>query len=815
MKRTKCITYLTLFLVLLINNLASAEWIEITQFYGQETIYNDMRKYFPQFDYKAGYGENGKIDVKYMFDHKLQIFPCGPLKAWFVAYKGRKYLSVYHFINHDGSNVKLTGGNSSIDKGPKPRRRKKSDPLFPIEKGVDSLLPPRGIERFDLIVGANGKLFDQPQSQGLEGEYGPIYDLAMAVEKGQATGKMSLMVRKPGDPENKPPRNVLIKMDKLPPFSKTFPARCRRSDMIETELLNILAEDSETPRLSNGISQPMVGLAMLASGQKKYLPAIENYALHLANWFVPGGVDANAIVTRHQGSGWKSGFTLIFLAEYFWATGDMRVFPILQRLAYDADEFHHNAFGSAGHGAHGIGTYFSLTFGPPNGLNAFGAALAEKTGAKVNAKLYSNYWYSMTRSIDQWVKDHNDKYRFVVENDKDYYTCYGHGTFERTLQRSAGALQSINTSTAALALLFNKYKNPNVKKLALKLNDNMIYTYKINSYIHTTPNMGHFFSQMSLNAYDNKRPLNSRVIATFNEPYANKYAGQPIKGKRELGDVRSLTAHDAWRKIMDYRKYLLIHSRFDKDTYYYFIPRCQNSGAWGGDGYANLHGSALYNLLGIVVSDKRDFMMYGGKTPCWMVTKDKKEAFQAGKKMKAAMIAYHKKYSAFLVKYAKFVYNGGVDASKLKQKSRANSEKLAIYRLLAYEIADRITQNYRGYPAASEAKKLCGMILKKFGGKKKLDSRLKNLDGLRKIDYACTLHERRNMKSLMNTRKDILKLVQKTCVGLPAAKIAVAELEMTQKVEAALGDKDRLEIKEGNPLFVPRKVPYIDVNQMK
>jgi len=693
-----------------------SEWIDITRFYDGEQIYKELKKNWPDFGYTAKLDENGKYDVKYMWDHKAQIFPCGPLKCWLVAYKGRKELVIYHFINHDGSNVKQFSSNSSIDSSIK-TDSKGGRTVYPIENGVDSLLPPYGIERFDLIVGVNGKLFDQPQPTGHEGEYGPIYDLAIAIEKGQAKGNISLLIKKPGEPEDKPPRSVSVKIESLPPFSKNFPSNCRRSQIIENELLDLFAND-EKNRLANDISFPLVGLAMLSSGNKKYLPTIERYATNLITKFVYDG-DKDAVVTRHKNNSWKSGFTLIFLSEYFWATGDLTVYPVIQRLAYDADEFHHNAFGSAGHGKGGIGTYYTISFGPPNALNSLGAALAEKCGAKVNSTVYENYWHSMTREMLQRVKDGNNDYSFSVDDDKDYFNGYSHYTFEKPLDKSVRNLQSINTSTAALSLLFSKYKDPNVRKLAYKLHDSLIYSYKAHSYVHTTPVMGHFFSQLALNAFDNNRPLNSRVIDTFNEPYALKYAGTVQKGKTERKKLERLTSRQAWRKIMDYRKYLLIHSRFNKDTYFYFIPRCQNHGRWGGDFYANLQGSGLYNLLGLVVADERNLMMFGNKTPCWLVSRNRTEAKKKFQKVTKYLDGYHKKYADFMMTHAKFVYAGGEEAEVLKEKSAANSEKRKFYQLLAYEMLGKISENYRNLPVAKEAKLFRSKIQKKLGGKKR------------------------------------------------------------------------------------------------
>ena len=776
-----------------------SEFIDPPSFYGgDEAIYTELKANWPDFTYTAP-TVDGKLAVPRIFDANLQLFPCGPLKALLIAFKGSKELCIYHFINNDGTHIKQT--NQSF----KSYRTSKGRYKAHIEKGVKSLLPPFGINRLDIIVGVNGVLFSQPHSpNNIYGELGPIYDLAIAIEKGQAKGHISLMLISSKDNPKKPPHSITIKLEKLPRFSKTYPAKCRRSAILETELLDILAKDSERPKLSNNISWGMVGLAMLASGQKKYLPAIENYAMHICNGMLKGG-GPTSVVTAHQHSSWKSGFHLMFIAEYFWATGDMTVFPVLQRLAYDADEWHHNVFGGAGHGAHGTGTYWSLSFGPPNGLNALGAAIAEKTGAKVNSKLYVDYWEMLTNTKLNHINQGNEDYKFTVKDDQDYFASYGHETINTPIARSTGYLQCINTSLASMALLHSRYPDKNVKKLALKFNDNMIYNYTISSYIHASPMIGSFFSQMSLNMFNNSRVLEDKVKASFNTPYAKKYFNTAGKEK--------FTAHDAWRRIMDYRKYLLILSRVSKDDYLYFIPKKQNSGGWGGDSYANLRGSALYNLLNLTVSNRRNLLMYGNKRRNWLVSRNAKEARLKSKVTVKKIKEYHNIYSMYLLKQIDFLMKGGKD----KAKVAAGDKKLqSYYTLMAYEVAKKVIAKYPGYPAYKKAKQIAFNITKKFGGKKALALHQKNLKGLEIIDYVTALQERVNTKEWISMRKRVLKFVQNNYKGCPAAKIAVEESYRTDrlsKLDAPEGTW--ITVEPDSEFIIKARIPRIDIKDVE
>jgi hypothetical protein len=785
---------------LLLSSLGFAEFKDIPSYYGSKAVYKDLLGNWPAFTYRIQETEQ-KPTMRDLFDSNLQMFPCGPLKAWLIAFKGSRELCVYHFINNDGSNVKQTSQSSRSHKSKRGRYVAK------IESGVDSLLPSSGVNRFDIIVGVNGKLFADAQPSGVEGgEYGPIYELALAIERGQAVGKITLMVKSPKDKAGTPPHLIHVRLEKLPPFAKNFPSKCRRSAMIEAEILDLFAKDSEqNPKLSNNISWGMVGLAMLASGRKKYLPAIENYAMFICSKLLQGG-GANKVVTGHQGSAWKSGFQLIFLAEYFWATGDMTVFPVLQRFAYDTDEYYHNVLGAAGHNPYGHGTYFTTSFGAPNGLNALGGALAEKVGAKVNSKLYSDYWNTVTLTTLKQIKSGDSSYRFKLDPTSDYFVSYSHDLLNRPLARSTGAMQCINTSLATLALWFSRYPSKDVKGLAIKLNDNMIYNYKINTYIHTTPMIGLFFSQISLNMLNNSRVLEDKVKATFDGPYSKRYASTAGVGK--------FTAHDAWRRIMDYRKYLLILSRVSKDQYLYFPARKQNGGKWGGDGYANLEGSSMYSLLNIVVSNRRNLLMYGNTRRNWLVARSAKEASQLSKVTEKKIREYHNVYSNFLLKQVAFLLKGGKDHARIA----AGDKKLkSYYTLLAFRVVKKILTNYRGYPAYKKAQQLGIMIMRKFGGKKSLAMHLKNLEGMQIVDYATVRQERCNRKQWMPLRKAMLKWVENNYADCPVSKRAAEEYKRTLELEKTVpedGD-DRYKIESDSEFDLKAEIPRVDIKDVE
>ncbi|MGL4854512.1 MAG: DUF6288 domain-containing protein, partial [Lentisphaeria bacterium] len=632
-----------------------------------------------------------------------------------------------------------------------------------------------GIMRFDRIVGANGKLFELAHPDKREfGEYGPIMDLALAIEKSQSNGRLQLMIAR----GSLPVRNINIQIEKLPNFSSNYPVRCQRTELMAQEIMQLLINDSESTRMSNGNSFALVGLSMLAYGDAKMRKAVENYMLKVLSGEERNNLKKRLrLSTQSEGNSWHNGFKLIFLAEYFFATGDMDVFPTLQKLAYAVDEEHQNAFGASGHGRGGIGSYYSLGFGPPCGLNALGLALAEKAGAKANKRAYDNYYNYATRSTDIWVHQKKYDYKFEVKEDKEYYNCYAHITYE-TDEVSSWALQNLNTSIAAMAFYHMPTKNPNAKKLSEKFVNNIIFNYMNNAYIHATPMIGNFFATLALNSLAiNDRPLTEKIYKNFNNPYSIKYTGN-IVGKVAPGKepqtepIKKLTSKDAWRKILDYRKYLLIHSRLSSDTYFYFYPRLSNSGFWGGDGYLNLQACTLYNLMAILSSNKRQLLVHGGTKRNWFA--DSKIA--PVKQTLADINEYHRTHSEELLKKAELIYQlKNADGTSLPK--RPSSAELVEIKLDAYEIAAKVADNYRPLPSARTASIMIRRIESELGGKVKCEQLLKNRDGMRKVNYAIANHERFDHKEFISLRTKILEYVVDNYPKLPCAKVAADELK--------------------------------------
>ena len=100
--------------------------------------------------------------------------------------------------------------------------------------------------------------------------------------------------------------------------------------------LEAIQPGPDYPRGLNPIPRSLNALALLASGNKQYLPLLQKEARWAADF------SADGFAT------WYYGYVLTFLAEYVIATGDQSVMPGLKRLAMEAANGQ-SAVGTWGH----------------------------------------------------------------------------------------------------------------------------------------------------------------------------------------------------------------------------------------------------------------------------------------------------------------------------------------------------------------------------------------------------------------------------------------------------------------------------------
>ena len=165
----------------------------------------------------------------------------------------------------------------------------------------------------DVILGAGGVPFS----------YDPRTELGKALttaESEASGGNLSLVRYRAGKTEN-----VILKLPVLGTYSATAPYDCLKSQRILEQGCKALAKHVvNSSYRQNPITRSLNALALLASGNREYIPLIREEA----QWAVD--YSAGSFQT------WYYGYVIMLLSEYVMATGDDSVMPGLRRLALEA-----------------------------------------------------------------------------------------------------------------------------------------------------------------------------------------------------------------------------------------------------------------------------------------------------------------------------------------------------------------------------------------------------------------------------------------------------------------------------------------------
>ena len=166
----------------------------------------------------------------------------------------------------------------------------------------------------DVILGVSGKPF----------AYDPRIELGKALtvaESNEGKGDLSLMRWRDGKRES-----VVIKLQVLGGYSATAPYTCAKSQRIIKQGCDAIIKRMKSPNYSkqNPIPRALNALALLASGDPQYMPAIKKEVQWASDF------SATAMAT------WYYGYVMMLLAEYHMVTGDQSVLSGLRRLALEA-----------------------------------------------------------------------------------------------------------------------------------------------------------------------------------------------------------------------------------------------------------------------------------------------------------------------------------------------------------------------------------------------------------------------------------------------------------------------------------------------
>jgi hypothetical protein len=179
---------------------------------------------------------------------------------------------------------------------------------------VDKGSPADGIlEVGDVILGVGGK----PFSHDPRTEFGKALTMAESEAGG---GTLSLTLWRGGKTSE-----VSLKLPILGDYAATAPYDCEKSKFILEQGCEALAKRMAGPSYREGpIARSLNALALLASGNPKYLPLVKKET----EW--ASGFKDDSMAT------WYYGYVIMLLAEYHMAIGDDSVMPGLRRLALEA-----------------------------------------------------------------------------------------------------------------------------------------------------------------------------------------------------------------------------------------------------------------------------------------------------------------------------------------------------------------------------------------------------------------------------------------------------------------------------------------------
>ena len=185
------------------------------------------------------------------------------------------------------------------------------------------------VESGDFVVGAGGKLFQEKHRDGygekVFGADGPISELAQVLEECQGSdgkGKLSLTLKRGGDMKEV----VLDVGQKYGTYAATYPGTCAKSDKVLAELLEYVAKHQQDDgSFGDPVHNTFATLALLASGDAKYLPAVERNARYHSR-------ECRAKENRYGLVNWTYMSAAIVLCEYHLATGEKWVLPELQEI---------------------------------------------------------------------------------------------------------------------------------------------------------------------------------------------------------------------------------------------------------------------------------------------------------------------------------------------------------------------------------------------------------------------------------------------------------------------------------------------------
>ena len=215
----------------------------------------------------------------------------------------------------------------------------------------------------DVILGVDGKIFS--------GDARIQFAHAIGVaETEKGGGKLRLLRWRAGKSEE-----AIVTLPVLGSYSATAPYDCPKSKRIFelgcASLAKRMADEKSYTKNLNAIPRALNGLALLASGNKEWLPLVKREAQWAADFTTSGYLS------------WFYGYNMVLVSEYVMATGDQSVMPGLTRLALETARGQ-SGVGTWGHrfaeGGGNLGGYGAMN--APGLPLTIGMVLAREAGVK-------------------------------------------------------------------------------------------------------------------------------------------------------------------------------------------------------------------------------------------------------------------------------------------------------------------------------------------------------------------------------------------------------------------------------------------------
>lgn len=232
---------------------------------------------------------------------------------------------------------------------------------------VGTKTPAEGIIKVgDIILGAGEKLFIDDARKS-------IASAIQEAEKDENNGILKLTIWRAGKIDK-----FIIKLRVMGSYTATAPYNCKKSKLIFDEACKVL----EKEKLKFDWSGAVSGLALLATGDLKYLPKLKEFAHELGPKTLQLELKDGQVV-------WDWAYNDIFLCEYFLKTGDQEVLHAIEQYTIFLSKGQ-SMYGTFGHGISGLTTDGQLHGSiPPYGpVNAAGlvANIAIVMGKKCGVK---------------------------------------------------------------------------------------------------------------------------------------------------------------------------------------------------------------------------------------------------------------------------------------------------------------------------------------------------------------------------------------------------------------------------------------------